>query len=163
MLLRSRLEVLKRGHKKTGSSKISEEYLEAIYELTTATHKMVRPIDVSRALNVKPSTVNKVLRRLREMGYINYEPYRVLKLTHRGEEAVGRLKRRHDSLSAALQQLGMDPMTAELEAERMEHSLSEESARLFERLGEVLMENSDVAERVRSLMGSDQKAPSRNT
>jgi Mn-dependent DtxR family transcriptional regulator len=152
LVQQSRLEALKRGHKKTGSSRISEEYLEAIYELTSASGGMVRPIDVSRALNVKPSTVNKVLRRLKSMGYINYVPYKVLSLTERGEEAVSRLKRRHDSLSAALQSLGMDPLTAEVEAERMEHSLSEESTRLFERLGEVLTANEEIAEKVRTLM-----------
>ncbi len=152
LVQRSRLEALKRGHKKTGSSKISEEYLEAIYELTRVSDGMVRPIDISRALNVKPSTVNRVLHRLKSMGYINYVPYKVLSLTKRGREAVGRLKRRHDSLSAALQCLGMDPLTAEVEAERMEHSLSEESAKLFQRLGEVLASNEEIAEKVRSLM-----------
>ncbi|GBC69214.1 Transcriptional regulator MntR [archaeon HR01] len=151
-----RLEILKKGHKKTGASRISEEYLEAIYELTTASGGPVRPIDVSRILNVKPSTVNKVIRRLRDMGYIYYEPYRVLTLTKRGEEAVIRLKRRHDSLASTLQHLGMEPVVAEIEAERLEHSLSEESARLFEILGEILSENAELAEQVRRLMKAKQ-------
>jgi Mn-dependent DtxR family transcriptional regulator len=141
MSKRLRLEALKRGHgRRKGHRRISDDYLETIHELTRERGK-VRPIDVSRALSVAPSTVKKVLARLEEEGYVSYEPYRALALTARGEEKIKRLKRRHDALAKLFTFLGMDELSAEVEAEKIEHSLSEESTGLIEALVVVLEEN----------------------
>jgi Mn-dependent DtxR family transcriptional regulator len=142
----NRLEALKKGHgKKRGRFKrISEEYLEAIYELSLQKDR-VRPIDISRALDVAPSTVKKVLSRLVKEGYVNYQPYKKLVLTEKGKDKISRLKRRHDALAKFFQIIGMDSMRAEVEAEKIEHSLSHTTTRLFEALAEVLEEDEDLA------------------
>jgi len=132
-----------------GSSKLAEEYLEAIYEILVERDGRVRPVDVARALNVAPSTVKKVLTRLVEKGYIRYQPYRVLELTEEGMATVEGLKRRHDIVSRLLQTLGMGELEAEVEAERIEHGLSDKSAELFELLGLALEGDESLAAKVR--------------
>ncbi|MEM4189783.1 MAG: metal-dependent transcriptional regulator [Candidatus Caldarchaeum sp.] len=139
-----------KAHKREkGAVKLAEEYLEAVYEIFVQRGGKVRPVDIARALNVAPSTVKKVLFRLREKGYVRYEPYKVLELTEEGLSTVQRLKRRHDTVSRLLQALGMDEMGAEIEAERMEHSLGEQSTRMFEALGDVLSEDEQLCRKIR--------------
>lgn len=148
-----RVEALKAAHKRVkGSPRLAEEYLEAIYELLMERGGRVRPVDVARALNVAPSTVKKVLSRLAEKGYIRYQPYRLLELTEEGMATVEGLKRRHDVVSRLLQTLGMGELEAEVEAERIEHGLSDRSVELFELLGRVLEREEGLGARVRTLI-----------
>ncbi len=147
-----RFEALKRGHgKKRSEKKIAEEYLEAIYEITEKRER-VRPIDIAKTLNVAPSTVKKVLLRLSREGYIIYKPYSQLTLTEKGKNAINRLKRRHDALARFLTSLGMDGIKAEIEAERIEHTLSEETTVLFEKLAEFLEKNPEAAESIKKYL-----------
>jgi len=148
-----RVRALKEAHRRVkGSPRLAEEYLEAIYEILVERGGRVRPVDVARALNVAPSTVKKVLTRLAEKGYIRYQPYRVLELTDEGMATVEGLKRRHDIVSRLLQTLGMGELEAEVEAERIEHGLSDKSAELLELLGMALERDESLATRVRALI-----------
>ncbi|MEM2224480.1 MAG: metal-dependent transcriptional regulator [Candidatus Caldarchaeum sp.] len=145
-----RMEALMKAHKREkGTVKLAEDYLEAVYEIFLQRGGRVRPVDIARALNVAPSTVKKVLFRLGEKGYIRYERYRLLELTEEGLMMVQRLKRRHDTVSRLLQTLGMDQMTAEIEAERMEHSLGEQSTRMFQALDDLLRQDEELCQRIR--------------
>lgn len=140
------------GHKKRGRRRpISEEYLEAIYELTKE-NRRVRPIDISRTLNVAPSTVRKVLNRLIREGYVHYEPYRRVALTSQGKEYILRLKRRHDVISKLFKLLGIPSLEAEVEAEKIEHNMTALSTYFFQALVEVLEENSSVLSVLREKM-----------
>src|SRR5215831_2165837 len=60
-----------------------EDYLEVIYELVKqksyATSK-----DISESLNVSSPSVTKMVRRLHEQGYLNYEKYRGIRHTQQG-------------------------------------------------------------------------------
>jgi len=144
-----RLEALKRGHaRRKYEKKIAEEYLEAIYEITRRSER-ARPIDVAKALNVAPSTVKKVLLRLSKEGYILYQPYAQLTLTEKGRIAIERLKRRHDVLAKLFTQLGMEQMKAETEAEKIEHSLSEETTEILEKLVEFFEHDKTLLSKVR--------------
>lgn len=128
------------GHKKRGyGRRIAEEYLEAIYELTRE-NRRVRPIDISRTLNVAPSTVRKVLKRLIREGYVSYEPYRRITLTPQGERYILILKQRHDAVSKLFKLLGMPPLEAEVEAEKIEHNMTALSTQFFQALVEALEE-----------------------
>ncbi|MCS7129578.1 MAG: winged helix-turn-helix transcriptional regulator, partial [Candidatus Caldarchaeum sp.] len=90
-----RIMALMKAHKREkGAVKLAEEYLEAVFEILRQRNGRVRPVDVARALNVAPSTVKKVIIRLREMGYVRYEPYKLLELTDEGLAKVEKLKRR---------------------------------------------------------------------
>ncbi|MEM0349115.1 MAG: metal-dependent transcriptional regulator [Candidatus Caldarchaeum sp.] len=146
----SRIEALMRAHKRErGSVKLAEEYLEAVYEILQRREGRVRPVDVAKALNVAPSTVKKVITRLCEKGYLRYQPYKVLELTEEGFAKVRQLKHRHDTVSRLFQAIGLDELSAEVEAERMEHSLSETSTAVLEALLNTLESDEEVLRRVR--------------
>lgn len=145
-----RIEALKKAHKRErGHVKLAEEYLEAVYEILQSRGTTVRPVDVARALNVAPSTVKKVITGLCEKGYLNYEPYKRLDLTEEGLAKIQQLKRRHDTVSKLFQILGMKELDAEVEAERLEHSLSEKSTALLKSLLEALSSDPVLLENVR--------------
>jgi len=145
-----RIEAFKLVHKRDKRVvKLAEEYLEAVYEIYMTKGGRVKPVDVAKALNVAPSTVKKVIERLCEKGYVRYERYRTLELTEEGMATVEGLKRRHDSISKLFQTLGMDELSAEVEAERLEHQLSENSMKYLEALDQVLNEDKELLNHVR--------------
>lgn len=140
-----------RAHKRErGSVKLAEEYLEAVYEIFQQRGGKVRPVDVARTLNVAPSTVKKVVDGLCEKGYLRYERYKRLELTPEGLAKVRQLKHRHDTVSKLFQTLGLNELDAEIEAERMEHTLSERSTQLLEALIEILQSDEELLKRIRA-------------
>ena len=120
-----------------------EDYLEVIYALEKvrgfATSK-----DVARHLNVRPSAVTKMLRRLRQLGYIDYEQYRGFVLTETGREVAADVLRRHEVLVRFLEKLGVPPETAEEEAEFIEHGLSSSTLEILSALIDFLERRPDV-------------------
>lgn len=122
-----------------------EDYLEVIYALERvrgfATSK-----DVARYLNVKPPAVTKMLRRLRQLGYIEYEQYRGFVLTESGRELAAGVLRRHEVLVRFLEKLGVPAETAEEEAEFIEHGLSSSTLEIISALIDFLERRTDVSE-----------------
>jgi len=128
-----------------------EDYLEVIYALEKvrgfATSK-----DVAKHLNVRPSAVTKMLRRLRQLGYIDYEQYRGFVLTESGREVAAEVLRRHEVLVRFLEELGVPPETAEEEAEFIEHGLSSSTLEILSALIDLLESRPDLtAELVRAI------------
>ena len=107
-----------------------EDYLEAILVL----HKkmgMVRSVDVARHLEVtKPSVCNAVAT-LRDGGFLTMDSDFFLHLTDVGREVAEQLYEKHRFFTERLIAAGVDPKTAEADACRIEHVISDES---FERL-----------------------------
>ncbi len=120
-----------------------EDYLEVIYALEKvrgfATSK-----DVAKHLNVRPSAVTKMLRRLRQLGYIDYEQYRGFVLTESGREVAAEVLRRHEVLVRFFEKLGVPPETAEEEAEFIEHGLSASTLEIFSALIDFLERRPDL-------------------
>ena len=101
-----------------------EDYLECIYMLILA-KKPARVRDIAAALGVKtPSVVNGVNGLLRQ-GLVTHEPYASVELTPAGLKKAVEILDRHELLTTFLDSLGVDPETAEADACRMEHILSE--------------------------------------
>lgn len=104
-----------------------EDYLEAIYNLNME-KKAVRVKDIAMKLNVKMPTVTNMLKILSERGFINYEKYEYVELTSAGSDIGQEMQRRHAVFFKFLTGvLRIDPITANEEACRMEHSLSPET------------------------------------
>ena len=107
-----------------------EDYLEAILVLHKKTG-MVRSVDVARHLEVtKPSVCNAVAT-LRDGGFLTMDSDYFLHLTDVGREVAEQIYEKHCFFTERLIAVGVDPETAEREACRMEHVISDES---FERL-----------------------------
>ena len=102
-----------------------EDYLEAILKLKQE-HGTVRSIDIARELNYSKPSVSRAMGILKERGLIHIEE-REITLTEEGMKIAERIYGRHRFLQKFLCELGVDPQTAENDACRMEHVLSEDS------------------------------------
>ena len=112
-----------------------EDYLEAIM---VAENKdgLARVTDVRDLLGVKTPSVTGALRVLAEKGYVKHEPYQGVKLTAKGRRAAQDVKARHVILSSFLTDvLGVRAKTADIDACKMEHTVSRET---LDRLHEFL-------------------------
>ena len=102
-------------------SNSTEEYLEAIYNLTqngqTATTSAI-----SKRLNIAPASATEMLRKLADEEYVNYSPYQGVTLTSKGLGIGERITRKHRLLERFLHdtlKIGNDKVHAEACA--MEH------------------------------------------
>ena len=112
-----------------------EDYLEAILVL----HKkmgMVRSVDVARHMEVSKPSVCHAVATLRDGGFLTMDEDHFLHLTDVGREVAEKIEKiyeRHCFFTEQLIAAGVDPKTAEADACRMEHIISDES---FSRLKE---------------------------
>ena len=109
-----------------------QDYLEAILVLQKQ-RGVVRSVDVARHLGVsKPSVCNAVAT-LREGGFLLMDEDNFLHLTDAGCEVAEQVYEKHRFFTQRLIAAGVDPKTAEADACRIEHVISEAS---FQRLKE---------------------------
>ncbi len=106
-----------------------EEYLEAIYDIQRSEKKVAKTGDLAKILNVKPSSVTEMLTKLKEKGYVEYQPYRGATLTKKGEELARKIKRYYTiSFTFFREFLGVDEHTASKLSCELEHHLTDEAA-----------------------------------
>ena len=103
-----------------------EDYLEAIYILS-GRGKTVRSVDVAALLGVTKPSVSRAMSILRAKGYLAGSPEGGLILTELGQTEAQRIYERHEVLTRFLTSLGVSQETAEDDACRIEHVISEES------------------------------------
>lgn len=109
-------------------TKSSEDYLEAIYELSTINNN-VKSVDIANKLDVTKASVNKALSTLRSAGLIEQEKYGRVTLTEEGAEYGESILQRHHMLKRFLVELlQVDEEQAEYEACEMEHAISLDTA-----------------------------------
>lgn len=108
-----------------------EDYLKAIYTLISH-KKEARVTDIAEYLNVSKASVNRALKLLKELGLVNYETYGEIKLTDKGKDEATNIIKKHNVLKAFLIQiLDVDNDTAEEEAKKMKHAISEDTVNKF--------------------------------
>ena len=107
-----------------------EDYLEAILVLKNKLG-MVRSVDVARHLEVTKPSVCHAVATLRDGGFLTMDSDYFLHLTDVGREVAEQIYEKHCFFTDRLIEAGVDPETAERDACRMEHVISQES---FERL-----------------------------
>ena len=86
-----------------------------------------RAADLAERFGVTAATVSNTLARLKKAGLIKTEPYRSIFLTDAGEKMAAAARGRHALVVRFLRSLGVSEETAELDAEGLEHHLSEET------------------------------------
>ena len=112
-----------------------EDYLEAILVL----HKkagMVRSVDVARHLDVSKPSVCHAVATLRDGGFLTMDGDYFLRLTDIGREVAEQIYEKHRFFTERLIAAGVAPETAERDASRIEHVISDES---FQKLKKQLM------------------------
>lgn len=102
----------------------SEDYLEAMLMLHEE-HGYIRSIEIAEKLGVTKPSVSYATKRLRESGYITMDPDGLITLTETGMAVAKKMLERHETLTAFLTALGVDPETAEADACKMEHDISQ--------------------------------------
>ena len=106
--------------------KASEDYLESMLMMKEM-HGYVRSVDVAEHLGVTKPSVTYATKRLRENGYIEMDRDGLITLTDRGMAIAAKMLDRHHTLTKFLMELGVDAETAEEDACKMEHDISEQT------------------------------------
>ena len=114
------------------ASEIVEDYVELIADLSAA-DGAARAVDLARRLGVTAATVNATLKRLERDGYLTSAPYRAVFLTEKGSALAARCRTRHAIVRDFLVALGIDPVTADADAEGIEHHVSADTLAAFKR------------------------------
>ena len=103
--------------------KSAEDYLEQILMIREQ-KGVVRSIDIAAGLNVTKPSVSVAMKHLREDGYIAMDKDNYISLTDTGMEIAQRIYARHKALTEILIRIGVDPVTAQEDACRVEHDIS---------------------------------------
>lgn len=116
-----------------------EDYLEAV--LIVAKKQIeVRSGDIARQLNVSKPSVWRAMTVLKDGGFLTMDDHSFLLLTDLGQETAKKIYERHCFFTEQLIAAGIDPKTAEADACRIEHNISDES---FSRLKETATQKQD--------------------
>ena len=104
----------------------SEDYLETMLMMKEK-HGYIRSIDIAEYLGVTKPSVSYATKRLRESGYITMDKEGLITLTDTGMAIAASMLDRHKTLTQFLIHLGVDPETAEADACKMEHDISQQT------------------------------------
>lgn len=109
-----------------------EDYLEAILMLQKK-NGMVRSIDLARHMSFSKLSISHAVGVLKNGGFLTVDDDGFLHLTAIGREVAEKIYERHQFFTEQLVVAGVDLETAEQEACRMEHAISDTS---FQKLKE---------------------------
>ena len=117
-----------------------EDYLEAILMLRRK-NGAVRSLDLLEYMGASKPSISNATRLLREGGFLTMDESKLIHLTPLGQEVAERILERHCLLTEGLIALGVDPVTAERDACRIEHVVSKES---FEKIKQHIEEHQET-------------------
>ena len=103
-----------------------EMYLETILVLSKK-GAPVRSLDVARQLNVSKPSVSRAMGILKNGNYIVIDEQGYITLTAEGSKIAKKIYERHIVISELLMELGVDMKTAEEDACRIEHVISDKT------------------------------------
>ncbi len=115
----------------------SEDYLEAILMLREQLGK-VRSIDIVYKLGYSKPSISIAMKKLREKGLVHMDADGYITLTDEGLKIARHTYTRHKVLTCFFESIGVNPKTAEDDACKIEHDISEET---FKRLREFMSAN----------------------
>jgi len=123
-----------------------EEYLEAILDVQEKERRVVRTSDVAKRLKVKPSSVTEMFIKLKDMGYVDYVPYKGVVLTEEGRRIAERIKRYYRIFEKFFEFLGIDEEKAKELSCELEHHADE---RVIERVCAIISGVCDICDECR--------------
>ena len=100
-----------------------EDYLETIYNLKKEKN-YIRISDIAETLGLSKPSVTQMMQRLKKEGLVDYEPYKPLKLTARGNKIGRGVADRHQVLSEFFTLLGVSNDIQKKDIHGIEHYLS---------------------------------------
>jgi len=145
-----RLESIKAAHKtiKKESSTTREDYLEIISELVEL-KGYATTLDISRYMNVSPPSVTKMLQKLDEKKYLEYEKYHGINLTDIGRQVADTIRRKHSTLLEFFEILNVGKGIANQDTEGLEHHLNDKTIRQLRKFITFLKSNPKIIKQFR--------------
>lgn len=119
-----------------------EDYLEMIYRICIETG-YVRVNQLSRKLNVRPSSTTKVVQKLNLLDLVEYQRYGIIQLTDKGKEIGGFLLKRHEIIEEFLKNLGVEKSLLK-DTEMIEHDVSLNTLKCIFTLNEFFNSRLDI-------------------
>ncbi|WP_444461308.1 manganese-binding transcriptional regulator MntR [Rhodobacter capsulatus] len=113
------------------SMAVLEDYAEMIDDLAQQLGE-ARITDIAARMGVTHPTATKAVARLKREGLAVSRPYRGVFLTELGAEMAARVRMRHRVVVDLLIAVGVPAETAEIDAEGLEHHVSEATLKAFE-------------------------------
>jgi DtxR family transcriptional regulator, Mn-dependent transcriptional regulator len=113
--------------------RMTEDYLKVIWKSREWSDKGITTNEIATALGVAASSVSGNLSKLARDGYLDYEPYRPIRLSARGTAVAVQMVRRHRIIETYLVEhhgYGWDEVHAE--AEVLEHAVSDRLLQLWD-------------------------------
>ena len=111
-------------------SETTEDYVEMIADLIEQ-NGIARMVDLARCMGVSQPTATKIINRLVKEELVLSQPYKDITLTQSGKNLAEHCKARHKIVKDFLLALGVSLETAEIDAEGLEHHVSEETLQAF--------------------------------
>jgi len=148
----NRLESIKAAHQsiRSGSSTRMEDYLEVIAELVEL-KGYATTLDISRYMSVSAPSVTKMLQRLDENEYLEYEKYHGINLTQKGTHIAETIRQKHGILLEFFEILGIGHDTANQDAEGVEHYLNPKTIKQLRKFITFLKSNPKVLQNFKNL------------
>ncbi|HUT00092.1 MAG TPA: metal-dependent transcriptional regulator [Candidatus Thermoplasmatota archaeon] len=104
-----------------------EEYLEAIYDIA-GRDGTAKTTEIAERLKNAPASVTEVFQRMKQKGFVSYEPHKGASLTTKGYKAAVKIKRKHRLLEVFLDKmLHLPQENIHEQACKMEHVLTDET------------------------------------
>ncbi len=110
----------------------AEMYLETIQVLSEQLEH-VRSIDICHKMNFSKPSVSRAMKNLKAEDYIDISDEGYITLKEKGFAIANKIYERHKALTSFFVTLGVSPETAEEDACRIEHVISDET---FEKIKE---------------------------
>jgi DtxR family manganese transport transcriptional regulator len=111
-------------------TELAEDYVELIADLIEQTGE-ARVVDLAGRLGVSNATVSNAIQRLQRDGFVTSKPYRSIFLTEKGQELAAVSRERHRVVLEFLIAMGVDAQTANVDAEGIEHHVSDATLNAF--------------------------------
>ena len=148
-----RLESIKAAHKtkKTSSTISEEDYLEVIAELVEL-KGYATTLDISRFMNVSPPSVTKMLQKLDEKKYLEYEKYHGINLTSVGKQVADTIRKKHSTLLEFFEILNVGKGIANQDTEGLEHHLNDKTIRQLRKFITFLKSNPKIIKQFREFL-----------
>ena len=145
-----RLESIKaaRKTKKISNTTSEEDYLEVIAELVEL-KGYATTLDISRFMNVSPPSVTKMLQKLDEKKYLEYEKYHGINLTAIGRQVADTIRKKHSTLLEFFEILNVGKGIANQDTEGLEHHLNDKTIRKLRKFITFLKSNPKIIKQFR--------------
>ncbi len=128
-------------------SRRAEDYLEAILNVTLE-KGYARTKDVACELDLSPSSVVEMFRKLDRMSLVEYRRYEGVVLSPTGREIAEVIKFRHDTLKEFLMAIHVPEKIANADACYMEHELHPKTIHQIRLLTKTLQSDPTIAKRI---------------